>query len=274
MPTATVRDGPIHYEMEGAAGDPLVLVHGTWVDHTTWGAVVPLLSPSFRLLTYDLRGHGRSRRGFGPHPVEDHVRDLEALLVATDHFPAHVVGNSLGGTVAVRLAAERPDLFRSLVVHDPPMLGLLDSGPTADLTAVTEAMDGIAEVAGSGDLRGAAQRFVDLVGRGASPWSRLPPALQEMYVANAACWLEEYEDSRSASVDLDRIAEFDPPAFLTTGETSPLFFDLILERLRSRLPNARKVVLPGAGHVPHLTHPGLFVGVLAGFLLERTVPPH
>ncbi len=273
MPTATIRGGPIHYELAGSVGDPLVLVHGTWVDHATWGAVVPLLAPSFRLLTYDLRGHGQSRRDFGGDPVEDHVRDLEELLVATDHYPAHVVGSSLGSSIALRLAAERADLFRSLVVHDPPLLGLLASGPTADLAGVTERMDEIATVAAEGDFRGAAERFVDLVGRGPNAWTRLPPALQEMYVANAPGWLAEYEASRDLGVDLDRLREFDPPVLLTTGETSPLFFDLILERLRSALPNARKVVLPGAGHGPQLTHPGLLVGRLAGFLLERRIPP-
>ena len=272
MPVVELEGTEIAYEVLGDAGDPLVLVHGSWVDHATFGAVVPVLAQSFRVLTYDLRGHGRSGRTFGAHPVDDHVRDLAGLLRATDLYPAHVAGNSLGAAVAVQLAAERPDLFRSLIAHDAPLVGMLAGAEPPELLDAVARMDAIRDVAALGDARGAAQRFVELVGRSPGAWPRLPPAVQELYVAHAAAWLAEYEDSRTLAVDPARLAEFDPPALLTTGETSPLFFGLIAARLAAILPNVHSVVLPGAGHVPHLTHPGLFVGLLTSFLLERTIP--
>lgn len=272
MPVVEVPGVELYYEVHGTSGDPLVLVHGSWVDHTTWDAVVPALAESFRVLTYDLRGHSRSGRPRDAHPVAAHGRDLAALLAATDLYPAHVVGSSLGAATAIRLSAEAPELFRSLTAHDPPLVGLLDA-PAGDLAYAVGRMDEIAAVAAGGDARGAAERFVELVGRTPGGWARLPARLQETYVANAPSWLAEYEDSRALAVDLARLAEFQPPVLLTTGETSPAFFDRIELRLAAAYPNARRMSLPGTGHVPHLTHPGLLVGILGGFLLERSVPP-
>jgi pimeloyl-ACP methyl ester carboxylesterase len=65
--------------------------------------------------------------------VRDDVADLAALLEELPHAPAHVVGNSFGASIVLRLAAARPDLFRSLIVHEPPLLGLLKDETEAKL---------------------------------------------------------------------------------------------------------------------------------------------
>ena len=60
MPTITVNGVPLYHALTGEAGSPLVLVHGSWGDHSGWDPVVPVLARRFRVVTYDRRGHSQS----------------------------------------------------------------------------------------------------------------------------------------------------------------------------------------------------------------------
>ena len=82
--------------------------------------MVPGLAESFRVVVYDRRGHSRSQRPDTPGSVDEDGDDLAALLEALELAPAHVVTNSYGGNIALRLATRRPEVFRSLSCHEPP----------------------------------------------------------------------------------------------------------------------------------------------------------
>ncbi len=107
----------LYYEVHGA-GDPVVLVHGSWADTTTWSQVLGGLAASFRLLIYDRRGHSKSERLQQQGSMDEDGEDLADLLETLSFSPAHVVTNSLGGNIALRLAARRPELFQSMTCHD------------------------------------------------------------------------------------------------------------------------------------------------------------
>src|SRR5436190_7110039 len=99
MPIVEVNGTRLHYERNGA-GEPLVLVHGSWVDCRVWDAVVPALSKSFEVVAYDRRGHTRSSCPPGQGSVRDDAEDLAALIDHLGVGPAHVAGASLGGSIA------------------------------------------------------------------------------------------------------------------------------------------------------------------------------
>ena len=61
MPSTLINGVPIYWELGGEAGDPLALVHGSWIDHRNWVGIAPLLTRSLRVLTYDRRGLNRGR---------------------------------------------------------------------------------------------------------------------------------------------------------------------------------------------------------------------
>src|SRR3954463_15824733 len=126
MPVAMINGIELYWELNGQAGDPLVLIHGSWADHHSWDRIVPALAPSLRVLTYDRRGHSQSERPATQGSVREDVADLAALVEHLDPAPAHILGNSFGGSIVLRLAAERPDLFHSLLVHEPPLFGVLE----------------------------------------------------------------------------------------------------------------------------------------------------
>ena len=102
MPTEKVNGVNIYYELTGAKGDALVLVHGSWGDHHNWDMVVGEFAKTFRVLTYDRRGHSQSERLSGQGLVTEDVDDLIALVEHLEIFPAHIVGNSYGAGIVLQ----------------------------------------------------------------------------------------------------------------------------------------------------------------------------
>lgn len=112
MATAKVNGVRLYYELQGARQVPLVLVHGSWDSHRDWDLVVPALAESFRVLTYDRRGHSQSERLDGQGNVREDVADLAALIEHLGLAPAWVAGNSFGTSIALRLAGPSQTLPR------------------------------------------------------------------------------------------------------------------------------------------------------------------
>ena len=101
---------------EAGQGDPLVLIHGLGGSRSDWELQWPALTPHFRMVTPDLRGHGASPRPPGPYRIGLFAADVATLMRRIEARPAHVVGLSLGGAVAQQLALDAPELVRSLVL--------------------------------------------------------------------------------------------------------------------------------------------------------------
>src|SRR5438046_3106362 len=131
MPVGKINEVKIFWELTGSGGEPLVLVHGSWGDHQNWDMVTDKLSKTFRVLTYDRRGHSQSERLTGQGSAEEDIDDLIELIDQLNLSPVHVAGNSFGACIVLKTAAKRPDLFRSIVVHEPPLFGLLTDNPNA-----------------------------------------------------------------------------------------------------------------------------------------------
>src|SRR5262245_52652678 len=108
MATVKVNGVRLFYELTGNGEVPLVFVHGSWDSHDDWDLVVARLADSFRILTYDRRGHSQSERLTGQGSVREDVADLAALIEHFELAPAWVVGNSFGALITLRLAGERP----------------------------------------------------------------------------------------------------------------------------------------------------------------------
>lgn len=268
MSFITVNGTELYYELSGDGDVPLALVHGSWGDHSNWSPVVAELARSFRVLRYDRRGHSQSARPKTQGSLREDAADLAALLEALDIGPAHIVGNSGGAAVGLWLAAERPEMLRSLTAHEPPLFGLLVDDPSsADaLRAIDERISHVFRLLRDGNYRNAARHFVDNVAFGPGVWDKLPPARQQTFVNNAPTFLDELQDPNISIVDLDALSRFDRPTLLTRGEGSPAFFSSVVGTLVRAMPAAEHVVFVGAAHVPHVSHPVEFVDTVAGFV--------
>ena len=264
MPEAEANGVRLYYELHGS-GEPLALVHGAWADATAWRFVVPGLADNFRVLSYDRRGHSRSERAATQGSFDEDGDDLAALLEGLDLAPAHVVTNSGGGNIALRLATRRPDLFRSLSCHEPALWGLLDEeAPESQeiLRQGARSLESVGRRIAEGDHEGAARQFVEEVAFGRGAWEHeLPPEARAIFVQNAPTFLDELQDRDPANIEEEAISRLQVPVRLTNGSESPPIFARVIDRLMELIPRVTRETIEGATHVPQLTTPERYVEV-------------
>ncbi|MGH2743801.1 MAG: alpha/beta fold hydrolase, partial [Thermoleophilaceae bacterium] len=263
MPKAEVNGVDLYYEL-GGSGEPLALVHGSWGDATNWRFVVRGLAESFRVLAYDRRGHSRSERPDTPGSVDEDGDDLAALLEALDLAPAHVATNSWGGNIALRLAARRPGVFRSLSCHEPPLWSLLEGDADGQemLAQGARSLEEVGRRIAAGDHEGAARQFVEEVAFGPGAWEHeLPAETRAVFVQNAPTYLDELQDPNQLNVDRDALARLEIPVRLTQGSESPPVFPRVIDRLAELIPHVTHETIDGAAHVPQLSTTERYVEV-------------
>jgi len=268
MTTANINGVRLFYESTGSGETSLVLVHGSWSSHETWRLVLPKLAESFRVVAFDRRGHSATERPEAQGSVHDDVADLAALIEHLGLGPTWVAGNSFGGSITLRLAAERPDLLRGVIVHEPPLLSLLAGNREMEplLGAVRDRIAAVVDRIVSGDHAGAAEQFVETVALGPGAWAQLPPEAQQIMIVNAPTFLDEANDPDQLAIDLGGLAGFPKPALLTKGSLSPPMFAPIVDQIATAMRAADLHVFPTAGHIPHVTHPEDYVVAIRGFI--------
>jgi pimeloyl-ACP methyl ester carboxylesterase len=273
MATAKVNGVRLFYTLDGSGEAPLILVHGSWDSHDDWDLVVPRLTDSFRVFTYDRRGHSQSERRPGPGSVREDVADLAALIEHFRLMPAWVAGNSFGASIALRLAGERPELFRGLIAHEPPLFFLLGEDPALAplLEEVRQKIGAVVERIASGDHAGAAQQFVETVALGPGTWARMPSEIQQTLIENAPTFLDEARDPEQLAFELEWIRGFSRPVLLTRGGQSPPIFAPVVTRLAEALPRVEVLAFPGAGHIPHVTDPDAYVETIIAFTRRQPI---
>lgn len=248
----------LHYESTGD-GPPLVLVHGSAVDGTTWDGVVPDLARDYRVITYDRRGYGRSAH----KPVRDHrlhASDLIAILDRVAGEPAVVVGWSSGGNVALAVAARKPEAFRSLVVVEAPFHGQrhMDASVLRTLVRLKGQQLRGRPVAALEEFL----RFGSALRSGGNAYDRLAePARGELrrYPRQVlAEWDPHPFGVMHEHVPVRAVASIPVPVtWILGGESSPWLAGLH-KRVSRSCPDIKTVVVPGASHLVHLDRPDEF----------------
>lgn len=247
---------------ENGTGEPLVLVHGSWDDRHTWAAVEEPLAQSFRVVTYDRRGHSDSDDAGGPGSRGVDEDDLADLVETLDLAPAHFVGNSFGASIVLGLGARRPDLVRSLCAHEPPLFDVASDDP--GVVAFGRVVEPVVELIEDGEPEAAARRFIDeLMGPGV--WTEMPREGRETMIRNAGTFADEQHDPEWASIDLEALGRSDRPALLTRGDKGPPPMAAVIDRLAAAIPRAEVATVQGAGHVPHETHPHEWASIVRRF---------
>ena len=249
----------LHVEPPLGAGDPLVIVHGGWTDHTAFDAVVGPLARSFRVIRYDRRGHSRSQYGPGPAPRRRDEDDLAELIESIGSGPAHLVGTSYGATISLALAIRRPELVRTVIAHEPPLLGVFPDPAVEALLASIQAQ------LADGDIAGGTRRFFEEAVLGPGAWERLPEPLRRAAMGNAQTFIDLREDPGWATLDVPALSQVPVPILITTGETSPTWLRRPPVAV-AELAGIPTRTISGGGHSPHLTHPDAFLAVIEAFV--------
>ena len=170
--------------------------------------------------------------------ASEDVADVAALIEHLGLAPAWVAGNSFGASITLRLAGERPELFRGLIGHEPPLFSL---GSAPWLNVSLPATMPLPPSSSSRRWRSAPDRV------------QLPPDFQQTLIENAPTFWDEARDPEQPAFDLAWIKAFSRPSLLTTGDQSPPTFAPVVIKLADVLPDVEVVTFPGAGHIPHVT---------------------
>jgi 3-oxoadipate enol-lactonase len=116
MPVTRVNGTDLYYEDTGGPDEPIVFLHGFLFDGRQYETQVASLQDRYRCVTLDFRGQGKSAASRRGYQIEQHTADVLAVIRRLDIAPVHLVGLSMGGFVALRIAAREPSLLRSLTV--------------------------------------------------------------------------------------------------------------------------------------------------------------
>jgi malonyl-CoA O-methyltransferase len=243
-------NAPLHVEIRGAGPD-VVLLHGWALHGGMWGPWVDELSRRARLHFIDLPGHGRSRWPEGAATLRDLARAV------SPHVPqgAAVLGWSLGGMVALELARSRPgDLAALVLIATTPCFLAREDWPAGMNPGV---LDGFA--AGlAGDYRRTLSNFLALQTWGDENATQALRSLR----ANLDSHGEPDPQALAAGLGILRTADLrdalptiTTPSLVIAGEHDRITPVAAGRELASRLPSARFVEVPKAGHAPFLSHP-------------------
>jgi pimeloyl-ACP methyl ester carboxylesterase len=238
--------------------EPVVLLHCSGSSGAQWRALIDRLSSRYRVIAPDLMPYRSLARAAAP------IRSILGRLSA----PAHVVGHSYGGALALHVARTRPELLRTLTLVEPSAFHLLRGGDAIDAAALRE-ITGVATRAcadlASGDVTGGFGRFVDYWS-GPGAWDAMPAekrAAMAPLLPGIALDFEALLNEPAGSEDL---RELPVPTLLIQGGGTKLPSRCVCKRLRDALPVARFGVVPGAGHMLPMTHRDAVNALVAGHI--------
>lgn len=251
----------IYYETAGA-GDAVVFLHGVTLDRRMWVDQVSTLASSYRCISIDRRGHGRSRALI---PGYDPVGDLEAVIAHAGVTRCAVVGHSLGGWDAIRLAHRLPDVVRSLVLVAawfplPPMLW----APPVEVARR------------QGLIAGRAAWLADPLFDPASRETSVRRRLREMVEGNdLGIWTSEIPSAEQALDPVQLAASVRVPTLTVVGRSDlPGFIDVSVW-LAANIAGGTwsdALLVEGSGHMLPMEAPAAFNGILGRFLAEHAAP--
>lgn len=252
---------------ERGSGPSLILLHGLFMDHTTWDSVGDALDGEYRVVAPDLPGFGQSEKPpesrfpYGINAFADAVVDLYAGL---ELGRAILVGHALGGAVAITLAARHPELISRLILIDA-----LCYPPPSDLAskvALAPIVGGFAfkQLWGKSAFR--AYFKESYLSRGA----RIPNAKFDHYYdlfntpaarASALATLRGARDTRAVVADIARIST---PTLVIWGREDALYPATLGQRMSREIHEAGFQMLD-AGHVPQEEHPAEVAAAIERF---------
>jgi len=239
--------GRLRYCTAGS-GNPVVLIHGLSLDTSMWDPQWPPLTREFRAIRYDLRGFGGSSVPQAPY---SHSDDLLGLLDFLGARPAHIVGLSMGGRVALRFALDQPQAVQSLTLIDSALEG------HSWTAGWSEKMRAIVEAAGNGGPAAAKQLW--LAHELFAPARRDPQlaaALAAM-VGRYTAWHWSNVDPirKPASPTSESLSLLRCPTLVLVGEFDLPDFTAIAQRLAATIPHATLHTIRGAGHMANMEAP-------------------
>jgi pimeloyl-ACP methyl ester carboxylesterase len=271
MPYAWTNGFRTWYETAGPpVGPVVVLMHGHTFDRTMWTDQVPVLADRFRVVAFDVRGHGRSEVPASGYWAACYADDLLALLdELAVHQPAVLVGNSVGGSTVAHVALAHPQRVAALVLSSASL-------GSREVPAERELHWRMWEVTAARGIQASLEEawLPSHIFAGARRRPEVLARIRQMCLAYSG---QGFRDPGRAKANADqalaplyeRLADIAAPTLVVHGELDGPDVHAVGERAERDLPGSERVVIAGAGHLSNMEEPVTYNRILLDFLSRR-----
>ena len=256
--------------LEVGRGHPLVCVHGTLGDFRTWYSVLGPLSKNHRVISVSLRHFFPERWDAvgDDYKMAQHVSDVIAFIEQVEPRPVDLMGHSRGGHIAFRVAEQRPDLLRRMVLAEPGGdldASLIEPGaPPPPPMPLAVAMPIVLKSIKDGDIDGALKALIDAID-GDGAWTRLPAAAKQQLRDNIYTMLGQAGENRKpftkAQVDSIRT-----PTLLIGGGSTTGSLAMVHRVFAKHFTSSQTVMIDGAKHWMFDEQPQQYCEAVTAFL--------
>jgi pimeloyl-ACP methyl ester carboxylesterase len=257
----------LEYQLAGS-GTPVVFIHGSLgADAFLPLMKQPLLRDSHQLIRYHRRGYAGSSSVNGPVSIAEQAADCAGLLRKLEVGPAHMVGHSYGGLIALQLAADHPSAIKSLALMEPAAFLLVPSAQS-----FLDAMGPVIAAYQSGDKAVAVHSFLESA---AGPNARAIceaqiPGSWAQAVADADTFFQvELPAVQGWNITPDQLGQIKAPVLYVQGERTWPIFAEVREFVHRLLPQTLDASIPNAMHLIQIEDPSTVARALATFLANR-----
>ncbi len=286
LETVQVNGVNLTYSEKGQ-GDPVVLVHGGPGDYRGWSPQVGIFSQKYRTISYSRRcSYPNNYTGdYTDDTVANNAEDLADFIRKLELAPAHLVGHSFGGFIAILCALRHPELVRSLALAEPAAMSIIINNPqnpvnllalflkspstaTALIRLASRSFIPGQKAIRRGEFQEAAKIFVNGVNGKEDAFDQLPVSIREMMLQNAKTLIGETDASKLPRFGPEDARKISAPTLLVKGELSPKIFHRVVDALAQQIPNNEVVTIEGASHGLPLERPDEFNAAVLRFLGE------
>lgn len=255
---AEVNGTQLYYEITGE-GEPLVLLHSGYTDLRIWDDQFHFFGQHFKVIRYDIRGFGRSSRPDGSFA---HFEDLKGLLDHLQIEAAHLIGVSMGGSIATDFTLQYPGRVKSLVLSGASLNGFAG---TIDEASKQRSAAGMSIVKRDHNFAQSVEFMLnDPMWRLDDPRQR--ERLKGMFEGNSLAWALANWVRAAEPPAAGRLSEIRQRTLLITGSEDSLPIRQIAAALQAGIPGSQAITLTGTGHLPNMDRPAEFNRIVLEFL--------
>jgi pimeloyl-ACP methyl ester carboxylesterase len=251
----------LHYVEQGGEDSQhpaIIFVHGGLDDYRCWQYQLDSFSKKYRTISYSRR-FAYPNKWIGnvvtDNTIEDNAKDLAELIRKLDLAPAHLVGASYGAYTALYCMSKNPELAKTLVLNEPPIMQFLARSPLREDVEllqrfITRVQRPNQDASRRGDFRKATQVAIDGIMDMKNYFEKLPEEGKQFLMDNAKSLESELESTISTSFTVEDVKQIKTtiPTLLVKGELSPKYFLRITDILSDNMPNSEQIVIPNVSH--------------------------
>jgi non-heme chloroperoxidase len=248
----------LHYVEQGEGQQPaIIFIHGGLDDYRCWQFQIDTFSRKYRTISYSRR-FAYPNKWIGnvaqDNTIEDNAKDLAELIRKLDLAPAHLVGASYGAFITLYCASKNPELVKTMVLNEPPILSFLARSHRKEDVELhqrfrTRVQSPTEDAFKRGDFKKAAQTFIDRVMDIENFFDQLPEEDKQLLMDNAKSLEGELESAQPSSFSVEDVKQITTiPTLIVKGELSPKYFLRIVDILSDNMPNTEQIVIPNVSH--------------------------